>query len=245
MKKSGGIVRVAKRENGYAIIDPYFLSDERLTWKAKGILSYLLSKPSNWKVYISDLIKRSKDGRDAVYSAMKELEGAGYIERRQIRDEQERVEGIETIVYERPLVDYCYAENPDTEEPLTENPPLVINDLNKIDSKKEKDKNAATAEKDNLQTLAKVLKRLPLNDTSSLYDHYFEDIYAMLTRRFGDQLEPEAIEFAGERYFQKAIDMPTGLPKSSVYSPTGVFYDCYLEGAAELKAKRYRERTAI
>ncbi|MDU7472120.1 MAG: helix-turn-helix domain-containing protein [Paenibacillus macerans] len=82
----GGIVRVSKRDSSYAIIDPYFLSDERLSWKAKGLLGYLLSKPSNWRVYVSDLVKRSKDGKDAVYSALKELEAAGYIERRQLRD---------------------------------------------------------------------------------------------------------------------------------------------------------------
>lgn len=45
----GGIVRVSKRDSSYAIIDPYFLSDERLSWKAKGLLGYLLSKPTNWR----------------------------------------------------------------------------------------------------------------------------------------------------------------------------------------------------
>jgi DNA-binding MarR family transcriptional regulator len=89
------------------ILDPFFLSDERLTWKAKGLLAYLLSKPSNWRVYIADLVKRSKDGRDAVYSAIKELETCGYVERRQTRDEANRITGMETVIYERPIIDDC------------------------------------------------------------------------------------------------------------------------------------------
>ncbi|WP_231638706.1 hypothetical protein [Paenibacillus sp. JCM 10914] len=34
-KPSGGIVRVQKRDSGYTILDPFFLSDERKfrTWK--------------------------------------------------------------------------------------------------------------------------------------------------------------------------------------------------------------------
>lgn len=239
---SSGIVRVSKRDSGYAIIDPFFLSDERLSWKAKGILGYLLSKPSNWKVFVSDLVKRAKDGRDAVYSALKELEAAGYVERRQARDEFERITGIETVIYERPVVDFVHAEIPDTEKSPTDIPTQVINDLNNTDFKKEIDKTVTPQDESTiLQSLAKTLRKLPLNDTSSLYDHYFEDIYAMITRRFGESVEAEAIVLAGERYFQKAIDMATGLPKASVYSPTGIFYDCYLEGDAELRAKRFKE----
>ncbi|EFU43940.1 hypothetical protein PVOR_02005 [Paenibacillus vortex V453] len=33
-KPSGGIVRVQKRDSGYAILDPFFLSDDQLSWKA-------------------------------------------------------------------------------------------------------------------------------------------------------------------------------------------------------------------
>ncbi|PAK55399.1 helix-turn-helix domain-containing protein [Paenibacillus sp. 7541] len=239
---SGGIVRVSKRESGYAIIDPFFLSDERLSWKAKGLLAYLLSKPSNWRVFTSDLVKRSKDGRDAVYSAIKELESCGYVERRQTRDESNRITGMETVVYERPVIDDPDPDSPQTEfpytvEPKAENPTQVINDFNNNDFKKESNKSADNAI---LQALAKALHKLPLNDTSSLYDHYFEDIYAMLTRRFSGQLEPEVIALAADRYFTKAVDLRTGMPKPSVYSPVGIFHDAYTEALAEWAAIKYK-----
>ncbi|AWB45296.1 helix-turn-helix domain-containing protein [Paenibacillus sp. CAA11] len=234
--KQTGIVRVSKRESGYAVLDTYFLGDTRLSWKAKGMLAYLLSKPSNWTVYTTDLIKRSRDGRDAVYSALKELESCGYVERRQAR-ENGRITGTETVVYERPSGDFSHTDFPDMEVPDTDNPPLVINNINNNDSKEEVSKTRDTRV---LTTLTRVLRRLPLNDTASLYDHYFEDIYAMLSRRFGDAIEPDAIQFAAERYFDKAVDMTTGLPRGDVYSPTGLFYDCYVEGLAELKARRFK-----
>lgn len=245
-KPSGGIVRVQKRDSGYTILDPFFLSDERLTWKAKGLLAYLLSKPSNWRVYIADLVKRSKDGRDAVYSAIKELETCGYVERRQTRDEANRITGMETVIYERPIIDdpgpeLPITEKPDMEKPKTEKPTQVINDLNITDFKREIDKSDNDAI---LHALAKALRKLPLNDTASLYDHYFEDTYAMLTRRFSGQLEAEVIALAADRYFTKAVDLRTGLPKPSVYSPVGIFHDCYAEAMAEWKAVQFKRRNA-
>ncbi|SMF91262.1 hypothetical protein SAMN05661091_5394 [Paenibacillus uliginis N3/975] len=237
-KPSGGIVRVSKRDSGYTILDPFFLSDERLTWKAKGLLAYLLSKPSNWRVYIADLVKRSKDGRDAVYSAIKELETCGYVERRQTRDESNRITGMETVIYERPIIDDPGPEFLQTEKPYMEDPATqVINDLNNNDFKREIDKSANDAI---LQALAKALRKLPLNDTASLFDQYFTDIFAMLTRRYKGQLEAEVIDLAADRYFTKAVDMWTGLPKPSVYSPVGVFHDCYAEALAEWTAIQFK-----
>ncbi|MEK4061697.1 MULTISPECIES: helix-turn-helix domain-containing protein [unclassified Paenibacillus] len=251
-QRKSGIVRVSKRDSSYTILDPYFLSDERLTWKSKGLLGYLLSKPSNWRVYISDLVKRSKDGKDAVYSALRELEAAGYIDRKQTR-ENGRITGYETIVYERPIVEYNeplvepnatfpLTENPDMGESDAEEPTQVINDLNNNDLKRKINKSAHIPDEDEavLHTLTAALTKLPLNDTASLYDHYFEDIYAMLTRRFGDRLEPEVIALAADRYFDKAVDLRTGLPKDSVYSPVGLFHDVYTEALAEWKALRYK-----
>lgn len=243
-QRKGGIVRVSKRESGYAIIDPFFLSDERLSWKAKGLLSYLLSKPSNWRVFTSDLVKRSKDGRDAVYSAIKELESCGYVERRQTRDESQKITGMETVVYERPIIDDPGSDSPQTEIPYVEKPkteksPQVINDFNNNDFKKEGNKSADNAI---LQALAKALHKLPLNDTASLYDHYFEDIYAMLTRRFSGRLEAEVIALAADRYFAKAVDLRTGLPKPDVYSPVGIFHECYSEALAEWEAVNFKRK---
>ncbi|GGG08523.1 helix-turn-helix domain-containing protein [Paenibacillus aceti] len=249
-QRKGGIVRVSKRDSSYAIIDPYFLSDERLSWKAKGLLGYLLSKPSDWRVYVSDLVKRSKDGKDAVYSAIKELEAAGYIERRQTRDpDTKRITGYETVVFERPVepiepqepepsADIPQAEIPDMEKPSTVKPPLVINDLNNNDFKNDCTNDAT------LSALSRRLSTIPLNDTHAVGDFYFADIYAALLRHFPDRLDPEIIDLAAEQYVMMTIDMRTNLPRIDVKNPVGLFVDAYKTALAQYKALRYKRKRA-
>src|SRR5690606_38416389 len=91
-------IRNKKRPNPFVQIDKNMLSDSNISWKAKGILSYLLSKPDEWITYVADIEKRSTDGKDSVRSGMKELEDAGYIERKRIR-EKGRFKGWEYHVY--------------------------------------------------------------------------------------------------------------------------------------------------
>ena len=40
-----------ERERNYTVMDNTFLKDKRLSWKAKGLFAYILSLPSNWKIY--------------------------------------------------------------------------------------------------------------------------------------------------------------------------------------------------
>ncbi len=63
------------------------LEDKRLSWEARGLLAYLLSKPSNWTVRIGDLLNKSPAGRDAVYTILRELKAAGYLEYCRQRDD--------------------------------------------------------------------------------------------------------------------------------------------------------------
>lgn len=108
------IVRVSKRENPFVQIDKCGINDERLSWKAKGLLVYLLSKPDDWKVWVKDLVKRAKDGEKAVYSGLEELEQNGYISRMQVRKEDGTFGSMEYVVHERPIDPYL--QNGDTVE---------------------------------------------------------------------------------------------------------------------------------
>ena len=78
MNNSNGIIRVEKHTKNFVVINKNFLEDKRISFKAKGILTYLLSKPDNWQVMTSELIEASSDGEAAVRSALKELEKYGY-----------------------------------------------------------------------------------------------------------------------------------------------------------------------
>jgi DNA-binding transcriptional ArsR family regulator len=110
------IVRVSRRET-FAVLDKYFIdNDDRLSWKAKGILTYLLAKPDNWRVCVADIAKRAQDGPRAVYSGLKELEQAGYVRRFVNRDAKGRITSWEIVVYERP-------QNEDLDQGETPPPP--------------------------------------------------------------------------------------------------------------------------
>jgi len=72
------------------------IKNKNLSWKAKGILVFLISLPEDWKIYISELQTHAKDGRDATNKGIDELIKAGYVVRNRIHNsENGRFEGYE------------------------------------------------------------------------------------------------------------------------------------------------------
>lgn len=96
------IIRIQKRENPYVQIDRAAIEDNRLSWKARGILAYLLSKPDDWSIHLFDILNHGIEGRDSVRAAMKELEQFGYAKLETVRDESGKVAGKEWIITEQP-----------------------------------------------------------------------------------------------------------------------------------------------
>ena len=83
---SQNIIIMAKQRDPFARVTKSMLADSKISWRAKGILSYLLGKPSGWKLKISDVRKHGTEGERAVRSALKELRGHGYAELSAVRD---------------------------------------------------------------------------------------------------------------------------------------------------------------
>lgn len=104
---------------------PYFsmcratAQDERLSWEARGVLAYLLSKPDDWQVQIPDL--QQKCGRDKVRGILQELIDGRYLVKSQEHDpETGKFLRNHYQTYETP-----FTENPSTVEPSTVNPPIT------------------------------------------------------------------------------------------------------------------------
>lgn len=105
--EEGGLMvafRVSKNKN-YTTINNTGLRDERLTWKAKGILVYILSLPDDWVFYMEEIAKHSKDGIASLKAGMKELKECGYVKRFPIKGEDGKIHKWETIIYEVPQVE--------------------------------------------------------------------------------------------------------------------------------------------
>lgn len=72
------IIRVVKNKD-YTVMSNTHLRDKRLSLKAVGLLSIVLSLPDNWHYTINGLVGSVKDGKDSVESAIKELKKNGYL----------------------------------------------------------------------------------------------------------------------------------------------------------------------
>lgn len=94
------VFRVEKTKN-FTVMSNYHFKDKRLSLKAKGLLSIMLSLPTDWDYSISGLVQLSKDGESAVRTALTELEDNHYLKRERIY-ENGKIVDWDYIVYEQP-----------------------------------------------------------------------------------------------------------------------------------------------
>lgn len=110
-----------ERTHDYTVMSNHHLKNPQLTLKAKGLLSMMLSFPDEWNYSERGLAAICKEGVDAIHSAIKELEMAGYMERHQLRGKGGRIIDTEYVIYEKPHA-------PDTASPDTDNPDMAAPD---------------------------------------------------------------------------------------------------------------------
>lgn len=77
---SNTIVR-RKHTREYVVIPNAIADDEMLSLEAKGLLLYLLAKPNDWVVQITDIQRRCQVGRNKAYDLIKQLCQRGYARR--------------------------------------------------------------------------------------------------------------------------------------------------------------------
>lgn len=94
------IIRV-KKDKGYFVASNKPFNDKSLSWEARGVLAYLLSKPDDWTVRNGDLYKQGPAGINKVKRILAELQKAGYLQRTRIRKPDGTFEW-ETTLYETP-----------------------------------------------------------------------------------------------------------------------------------------------
>ncbi|MCD7854150.1 MAG: helix-turn-helix domain-containing protein [Clostridiales bacterium] len=111
-KGNGTVVRV-KKDSNFTAMSNFHLWDKRLSFKAKGLLSFMLSVSDSWKFTIKGLASMAKDGTDSVASAVKELEATGYVVRSRSRNEKGQMGEVEYTIYENPCDNKAIEENAD------------------------------------------------------------------------------------------------------------------------------------
>ena len=133
-----------ERTGDYTTMSNHHLRNEKLSLKAKGLLSLMLSLPETWDYTVKGLAHISKEGVDGITGTIKELERAGYVERHRIRDSAGRLRTTEYIIrefpvspkpekpiLEKPILDNPILDNPILVKPAQENPAqLITKELN-------------------------------------------------------------------------------------------------------------------
>ena len=95
------VFRVQKTQN-YTIMSNHHLRNKALSLKSKGLLSLMLSLPEDWDYTTRGRASICKEGVDSVCATVRELEAAGYIIRRRVRDKNGQMRGMEYTVLEEP-----------------------------------------------------------------------------------------------------------------------------------------------
>lgn len=94
------IIRVRKNANYFTASNEPF-NDKSLSWEARGLMGYLLTKPDHWEARTVDIENQGPAGNRKVRRMLAELRRAGYMNRIRITREDHTFDWI-TEVFESP-----------------------------------------------------------------------------------------------------------------------------------------------
>jgi hypothetical protein len=102
------------RDNPYRMISRALFEDNRLSLEARGLMGYILVKPDDWQVKVTDLVKQGKAGKNRIYRILNELMQFGYCQRVDTRNAKGQVVSWDYSIYEHPLPCFPEVGNRDT-----------------------------------------------------------------------------------------------------------------------------------
>lgn len=117
------VFRIEKTRD-YTVMANHHLRNTKLSLKAKGLLSLMLSLPEDWDYTTKGLAKICKDGVDSICSTVNELEEHGYVIRERIRNAKGQLTDIQYSILEQPKATQLGQEKQKQENPVLGNPVL-------------------------------------------------------------------------------------------------------------------------
>ena len=163
------VVRVNKTSN-FTIMSNYHFKEKKMSLKAKGLLSLMLSLPDTWDYSIAGLVKLSKDGKDSVMSALTELEKFGYLIRTRVTNSKGQFAGIEYNIFEEPQEQNPFAEEPIEDKKKAGNP--IEDNPQQLNTNKIKYSSNKTIY--NINNYIPILDTIPDSNLRNLYVDFLE-----------------------------------------------------------------------
>jgi hypothetical protein len=169
-------------ESQFTQIHNAWIRDPNISYKAKGLLTYLLSHEVGYTITIGQIIRESGDGKQSVRSALEELIKAGYLETQRTTDERGYNAGLAYFIKDPTIPK---SENPTLENPTLDNQTALENNLTKKTTKQEKQTDTGfdtfwllypkrIAKADALKAWNKALKRKTADELIGLTKAYSE-----------------------------------------------------------------------
>ena len=186
--------KVDLEQENFTVMTNYHLRDKNLSYKAKGLLSFMFSLPDDWDYSLKGLVAISKESKDAIRSILNELKLHHYLKIEPSRNENGTFD-YDYHIFKKPFVehentdispntDFPYTVEPDMEEPNPENPPQIntnkqntkeeIDIIDKID-KNEPPINESKSSSHNILTLELIQKNYVNDDSPETF--YYDDLF--------------------------------------------------------------------
>lgn len=175
------IFKIEKNKN-YTVMSNHHLRDKNLSYKAKGLLSFMLSLPEDWDYSMNGLESISKESIKAIRNILQELEENKYLIRTRMQDNEGKFY-YDYSIYEIPFYINPYYQKGHTVKGRTEKD-IQIN-TNKQNTKKQIDKDDKTKissffvpEEHNILTLELIDKGFIKKEDIQIfyYDNLFEQL---------------------------------------------------------------------
>lgn len=185
---------------GFTTLNNVVLRDKRLSWKARGIFSYLWSMPDDWDFYETEVAKHATDGRASLRSGLGELTKFGYLERTRSRYKNGKFGAPVWILHDdpsddrKPMFDFPTLEKPTLEKPTLENRTLLNKYLTNQTSTKE-----IPEERESIKQ--------PLNTNSKLSLLSWPDSLGAMTDQISKLLLEASDQGMSADLLQKAVDI--------------------------------------
>ena len=157
------IVKIIKRENPYIQIDKTGINDNKLSWGASGLLTYLIGRPEDWNISLNHLATvKDKDKKDKTRGYLNELREFGYCHYFEVRKSGKIIENF-YLVFEVPTK---YEEILENLVEVPENCTVHYKEISKL--KKEKEAKKTLDNKEVLPQLEKPISAIPTSVNPTL-----------------------------------------------------------------------------